>query len=89
MQLSPYLQHPRCPTTCQDSRSHSALAAEVVGLPSGRLVAGNPKGSGAWDRRPMRAGVLAHGDQPIVYSRDLSPLRDGTAGLLRLAGRPT
>src|SRR4029450_2244329 len=54
-----------------------------VGLPSGRLVAGNPERPGAWDEDRLRAGVPAHGDQPVLYGRDHAAAGDA-ADLLRL-----
>src|SRR4029450_2972116 len=58
-----------------------------VGLPSGRLVAGNPEGPGAWDKDRLRAGVPADGDQPVVYGRDHAAPGDA-ADLLRLHQYP-
>src|SRR4029453_14352543 len=55
------------PKPTQPSEKH---ALGPVGLPSGRLVAGNPEGPGAWDKDRLRAGVPADGDQPVVYGRD-------------------
>src|SRR6266536_1333542 len=67
--------------------SSSPASSGPVGLPCGRLVAGDPKGPGAGDEDRLRAGVPAHGDQRVIHGRDHTAAGDA-ADLLRLHEHP-